>query len=89
MTLFAVLAWDFMPRLQTGYCSLLIVHLHNDIIIDDVLSKRLFVGFDHIGNALEIIAIDDNEQDRLVVIYAMKLRKQFFHLLLSEENNGL
>jgi len=31
-------------------------HLHNDIVIDDVLSKRLFVGFDHIGNALEIIA---------------------------------
>jgi hypothetical protein len=60
------------------YCLL---HLHNDIVIDDVLSKRLFVGFDHIGNALEIIAIDDYEQDRLVVIHAMRLRKQFFHLL--------
>jgi len=59
-------------------------HLHNDIVIDDVLSKRLFVGFDHIGNALEIIAIDDNENDSLIVIHAMSLRKQFFHLLLSE-----
>jgi len=61
-----------------------LLHLHNDVVIDDVLSKRLFVGFDHIGNALEIIAINDDEQDRLVVIHAMKLRKQFYHLLLIE-----
>ena len=59
-------------------------HLHNDIVIDDILSKRLFVGFDHLGKALEIIAIDDEEQDHLVVIHAMELRKQFFHLLINE-----
>jgi len=53
-------------------------------VIDNNLSKHLFAGFDHLGNALEIIAIDDDEQDRLVVIHAMKLRKQFFHLLLNE-----
>jgi len=63
------------------YC---LFHLHNDIVINDVLSKRLFVGFDHIGNALEVIAVVDDEQDRLVVIHAMKLRKQFYHLLLNE-----
>ena len=62
-----------------------LLHLHNDIVIDDALSKRLFVGFDHKGNALEIIAIDNAEEDRLVVIHAMKLRKQFHHLLLNEE----
>jgi len=60
-------------------------HLHNDIVIDDVFSKRLFVGFDHIGNALEIVAIDDNENDQLIVIHAMSLRKQFYHLLINEE----
>ena len=63
------------------YCLL---HLHNDIVIDDVLAKRLFVGFDHIGKALEIIAIVDEEQNRLIVIHAMGLRKQFFYLLLNE-----
>jgi hypothetical protein len=39
----------------------------------------LFAGFDHVGNALEIIAIEDDE--RMVVIHAMKLRKQFEYLL--------
>ena len=61
-----------------------LLHAHNDIVIDDILSKRLFVGFDHIGNDLEIIAMDDEEHDRLVVIHAMKLRKQFFQLLSKE-----
>ena len=62
----------------------ILLHAHYDIMINDTLSKRLFVGFDHIGNALEIIAINDEEYDRLVVIHAMKLRKQFFQLLLKE-----
>jgi len=30
---------------------------------------------------LEIIAIEDEERDRLVVIHAMRLRKQFYELL--------
>jgi hypothetical protein len=50
-------------------------------VIEDPPPKRLFVGFDHKGTALEIIAIEDVEQDRLVIIHAMKLRKQFYHLL--------
>ena len=63
------------------YCLL---HSHNDIVIDDPPPKYLSVGFDHLGNALEIIAVEDDEQDRMVVIHAMKLRKQFFHLLSEE-----
>ena len=62
-----------------------LLHFHSDIVIDDSPPKRLFAGFDHIGNALEIIAIEDNEQDHLVVIHAMKLRKQFFHLLTERD----
>jgi len=43
--------------------------------------KRLFVGFDNLGRALEIIAIEDEEQERLVIIHAMKLTKQYYFLL--------
>ena len=60
-------------------------HFQNDMALDDTLPKRLFVGFDYLGIALEIIAIEDIEYDRLVVIHAMKLRKQFYHLLSGGE----
>ena len=60
-----------------------LLHSHNDIVIDDPPPKRLLVGFDHKGTPLEIIAIEDEAQDRLVVIHAMGLRKQF-HQLLSD-----
>ena len=56
-------------------------NFQNDLVIGDSPLKRLFVGFDHRGIPLEIIAIEDEEQDRLVVIHAMKLRRQFFQLL--------
>jgi len=62
-----------------------LLNFKNDIVIDDELSKRLFVGFDNMGVALEIIAIEDNERDILLVIHAMKLRKQFYKLLLGED----
>jgi len=58
-----------------------LLNFQNDIIIDDPPPKRLFIGFDHKGTALEIIAIEDEEQDRIIVIHAMKLRKQFYFLL--------
>jgi len=61
-----------------------LLYFHCDIVIDDPPPKRLFVGFDHQGTPLEIIAIEDEEQDRLVVIHAMKLRKQFYQFLSSE-----
>jgi hypothetical protein len=41
-----------------------------------------------LGNALEIIAVEDIDRDCLVVIHAMKLRKQFYHLL-EGGNRGL
>jgi hypothetical protein len=62
-----------------------LLNFRSDMVLDDSPPKRLFVGFDHLGNALEIIAIEDIERDCLVVIHAMKLRKQFYHLL--GENN--
>ncbi len=37
------------------------------------------------GRALEIIAIEDDEQDRLVVIHAMKLTKKYYFLLHEGE----
>jgi len=48
--------------------------------------RRLVVGFDHRGIALEIIALEEAENNRLVVIHAMKLRKKYFHLLREDSN---
>jgi hypothetical protein len=56
-------------------------NFRNDMVLDDPPPKRLFVGFDNLGNALEIIAVEDIERKCLVVIHAMKLRKQFYYLL--------
>ena len=60
------------------YCLL---HFLNDIVIDYPPAKRVFAGFDNIGRALEIIAIEDDDNDCLVVIHAMKLTKKFYFLL--------
>ena len=60
------------------YCLL---HFRNDLVIDDFPLKRLFVGFDHTGTALEIITIEDEETDRVYVIHAMKITKQYYYLL--------
>ncbi|MDR1468900.1 MAG: hypothetical protein LBT00_06370 [Spirochaetaceae bacterium] len=61
-------------------CSCLL-NFRNDMVLDYPPPKCLFVGFDNRGKALEIIAIEDVERDRLVVVHAMKLRKQFYYLL--------
>jgi hypothetical protein len=61
-----------------------LLNFYSDLLLEDVPSKRLFVGFDHLGSALEIIAIEDTEEDCMVIIHAMKLRKQFYHLLQGE-----
>ena len=58
-------------------------NVRGDKLLDDSPAKRLLAGFDNLGNALEIIAIEDNEQDCLVVIHAMGLRKEFYYLLGS------
>ena len=60
------------------YC---LSHFNNDIMLNYPPIKRLFVGCDNLGRALEIIAIEDEEDDRLVVIHAMKLTKQYDFLL--------
>jgi hypothetical protein len=61
-----------------------LLNFYSDLLLDDVPVKRLFAGFDHLGSALEIIAIEDNENDCMVIIHAMKLRKHFYHLLQGE-----
>ena len=64
------------------YCLL---HFHNDIVLDYPPVKRIFVGFDDAGRALEIVAIEDNDRDCLVVIHAMKLTKKYYFLLNEGE----
>jgi hypothetical protein len=49
--------------------------------LNDPPPKHLLAGFDYLGNALEIIALEDIGRDRTVVIHAMKLRRQFYYLL--------
>jgi hypothetical protein len=50
-----------------------------DELLEDEPEKRLVVGFDQSGNALEIIGI--MKEAAFMVIHAMKLRSQFFYLL--------
>jgi hypothetical protein len=58
-----------------------LLNARGDKVLDESPPKRLLAGFDHLGNALEVIAVEDIARGRLVVIHAMKLRKQFHHLL--------
>jgi hypothetical protein len=48
--------------------------------------RRLIVGFDQRGIALEVIALEEIVSNRLVVIHAMKLRKKYYHLLQEDQN---
>jgi hypothetical protein len=50
-------------------------------ILDDPPPKHLLAGFDHLGNALELITIEEEERNLLIVIHAMKLQKQHYYLL--------
>jgi uncharacterized protein (UPF0371 family) len=56
-------------------------NVRGDKLLDDPPPKRLLAGFDNLGNALELIAIEDDERECLVVIHAMELRRQFYYLL--------
>ena len=58
----------------------------SDIMMENPPLKRLIAGFDHRGLALEIIALEEIECNRLVVIHAMKLRKRYYHLLKEDTN---
>jgi uncharacterized protein (DUF302 family) len=57
-------------------------------VINDPPPKRLLVGFDHLGNAIEVIVIEDDDKNRKVVIHAIKLRKKYYYLL-EDGNHGL
>lgn len=46
--------------------------------------KILVIGPDFAGNVLEVILLVLND-DRLIAIHAMKLRRQFYELLPGEE----
>ena len=58
----------------------------SDILLENPPLKRLIAGFDHRGVALEIIALEETERNRLVVIHAMRLRKRYYHLLQEDTN---
>ncbi|MDR0730958.1 MAG: hypothetical protein LBF63_04760 [Treponema sp.] len=57
-----------------------------DIMMEVSPPKRLVAGFDHKGIPLEIIALEETEHKRLVVIHAMKLQKKYYHLLQEGTN---
>jgi hypothetical protein len=48
--------------------------------------RRLIVGFDHRGIAMEIVGLEDIENNRLVVIHVNKLQKKHYHLLQGDTN---
>ena len=43
-------------------------NVRGDKILDDPPPKHLMAGFDHLGRALELIVIEDEELNRIVVI---------------------
>ncbi|MDR0562247.1 MAG: hypothetical protein LBG73_06115 [Spirochaetaceae bacterium] len=59
--------------------NICLLHSIAEVILEEAPEKRLFVGFDHNANPLEIIGVI--EGDTMLVIHAMKLRKQFHYLL--------
>jgi hypothetical protein len=60
----------------------------SDIMLENPLRpdlpRRFIVGFDHRGIAMEIIALEEIERNRLVVIHAMRLQKRYYHLLQGD-----
>ena len=56
-------------------------NMRGDKVLDDPPPKHLVAGFDHLGHALELIIIEQEELNQIVVIHAMKLQKQYYYLL--------
>ena len=50
-------------------------------LLNDPPPKHLLAGFDHLGNAIELVTIEDEDRNLLIVIHAMKLQKQYMYLL--------
>jgi hypothetical protein len=63
-----------------------LINVRAEAILEEAPEKRLFIGFDHNGNPLEVIGIIDDEI--LTIIHAMKLRKQYFYLLEETSNES-
>ena len=70
-----MMLWFLLPLFHS------LSHFNNDIMLNYPPIKHLFVGFDNLGRALEIIAIEDEEQERLVIIHTMESTKQYNFLL--------
>jgi hypothetical protein len=62
-----------------------LLNIRRDIVLEEESDKRLLIGFDHNGNSLELIGIMQN--DTLYIIHAMKLRRQFYHLLAEAKDD--
>jgi hypothetical protein len=56
-------------------------NLRGGKLLNDPPPKHLLTGFDHLGNALELVTIEEEDRNLLIVIHAMKLRKQYIYLL--------
>jgi hypothetical protein len=54
-------------------------------LLNDPPPKHLLAGFDHLGNALELITIEDEDRNLLIVVHAMKLQKQYHYLLEGDD----
>jgi hypothetical protein len=50
-------------------------------LLNEPPPKHLLAGFDHLGNAIELITIEEEGRNLLVVIHAMRLRKENRYLL--------
>ena len=55
-------------------------NIRGDKILDDPPPKHLIAGFDHLGHALELVVIENEESNQMIVIHAMKLQKQYYYL---------
>ena len=54
-------------------------------LLNDPPPKHLLAGFDHLGNALELVTIEEEDRNLLIVIHAMKLQKKHYCLLEGDD----
>ena len=53
-------------------------------LLNDPPPKHLLAGFDHLGNAIELVTIEEEGRNLLIVIHAMKLQNQNVYLLKGD-----
>jgi len=54
-------------------------------LLNESPPKHLLAGFDHLGNALELVTIEEEDRNLLIVIHAMKLQKKHYYLLEGDD----